>query len=275
MHLIASVCNPTDLCCTNKNCIGPYAPHRIGPYAQPRIDEVVGTCPKSDSNPVCNTKHFLAVMNGLSANDAFMALVNADCAKSSTRMTLAQKIASEFATACAGRMEDARSVPAPGCKRKQAPSTVKRGQVKSRQQTPGQEIRNEITDDASVGQKRKQVPKKIKEDAWFKYVGRGKPDVLCICCRSSVITPFSFHAGHVTSCKQGGATIVENIRPICGACNQSMGTENMRSFVRTHYPSNLAAFDAVRYDSVTVSVKLDTIADRNSTPFHKAWYDAL
>jgi hypothetical protein len=39
-----------------------------------------------------------------------------------------------------------------------------------------------------------------------------------------------------------------------------MGTENMRSFVRTHYPSNLSAFDAVRYDSVTVSVKLDTIA---------------
>jgi hypothetical protein len=208
------------------------------------------------------------MMGGLFANDAFRSLVNADCAKSSTQMTLAQKIALDFATACAGRIQaEAHSSTALGCKRKKAPSrdkshktTVKSGQAKPCQPTQAQAKQNEITDDASTGQKRKQVPKKIKEDAWFKYVGRGKPDVLCICCRSSVITPFSFHAGHVTSCKQGGATIVENIRPICGACNQSMGTENMRSFVRTHYPSNLSAFDAVRYDSVTVSVKLDTIA---------------
>ena len=33
MHRIASVCNQADLFCTNKNSIGPYAPHRIGPYA--------------------------------------------------------------------------------------------------------------------------------------------------------------------------------------------------------------------------------------------------
>jgi hypothetical protein len=201
-------------------------------------------------------------MNGLFANDAFRALVNADCAKSSMRMTLAQKIAFDLATACAGRMDDdAHSAPASGIKRKPAPGTVKRGQAKPTKPAQAQAKRNEIADDASPGQKRKQVPKKVKEDAWFKYVGRGKPDVLCICCRSSVITPFSFHAGHVTSCKKGGVTIVENIRPICGACNQSMGTENMRSFVRTHYPSNLAAFDAARYDSVTVSVQLDAHTD--------------
>ena len=33
----ASVCNPTDLFCTNKNSIGPYAPPRFGPYAPHRI----------------------------------------------------------------------------------------------------------------------------------------------------------------------------------------------------------------------------------------------
>ena len=37
MHRIASVCNQTDLVCTKKNSIGPYAPHRIGPYASRRF----------------------------------------------------------------------------------------------------------------------------------------------------------------------------------------------------------------------------------------------
>ena len=192
-----------------------------------------------------NTRHCNdgPLMGGLFANDAFRSLVNADCAKSSTQMTLAQKIALDFATACAGRIQaEAHSSTALGCKRKKAPSrdkshktTVKSGQAKPCQPTQAQAKQNEITDDASTGQKRKQVPKKIKEDAWFKYVGRGKPDVLCICCRSSVITPFSFHAGHVTSCKQGGATIVENIyAPQTKILEQKLKSE----FYNNFYPPN-------------------------------------
>jgi len=95
--------------------------------------------------------------------------------------------------------------------------------------------------------KRKAVPKKIKDDAWTKYVGK-KNEVLCICCRTSVITPFNFHAGHVVSDYSGGGTTVENIRPICSACNLSMGKRNMGEFVLTHYPKNKPKFDSSNYD---------------------------
>jgi hypothetical protein len=226
-------------------------------------------------------------------NEAFKANVNADFVlKSRKPMTLEHKIAEDFTAACTGRTHatvkpgvqtgpmsvhktnDAHGAfralqceAASGCNRKHAPTKPNQVPAKPNQvpakpnQAPAKPNQaptkpNTISDSVSSGLKRRQVPKKIKEDAWFKYVGRGKPDVLCICCRNSVITPFQFHAGHITSCKNGGATIVENIRPICGACNLSMGAENMRAFVLTYYPSNIAKFDAACYDSVIVSVQL-------------------
>jgi hypothetical protein len=106
-------------------------------------------------------------------------------------------------------------------------------------------------------QKRKGVPKKIKDDAWSKHIGK-KNEVLCICCRTSVITPFSFHAGHVVSDYDGGPTTVDNIRPICSSCNLSMGKRNMCDFVAEHYPKNKTKFEAVIYDS---------IKDEKVTPF--------
>ena len=37
--------------------------------------------------------------------------------------------------------------------------------------------------------------------------------------------------GHVISEKNGGTHEINNLRPICFACNHSMGTENMIDFV--------------------------------------------
>lgn len=93
---------------------------------------------------------------------------------------------------------------------------------------------------------RKSIPKKIREDAWNKYVGN-KNEVLCLCCRTSKITAFTFHAGHVIADAHGGTITVDNIRPICSACNQSMGARNMREFIQTHYPDNIKKFDASEY----------------------------
>jgi hypothetical protein len=39
-----------------------------------------------------------------------------------------------------------------------------------------------------------------------------------------------FHCGHVTAEANGGVTSIENLRPICKACNLSMRTENMEEF---------------------------------------------
>ena len=94
---------------------------------------------------------------------------------------------------------------------------------------------------------KKSIPKKIREDAWNKHVGINKNEVLCLCCRTSKITAFTFHAGHVVSDARGGAITVDNIRPICSECNLSMGARDMREFVHTHYPDNIKKFDASAY----------------------------
>lgn len=94
---------------------------------------------------------------------------------------------------------------------------------------------------------KKSIPKKIREDAWNKHVGINKNEVLCLCCRTSKITAFTFHAGHVVSDARGGAITVDNIRPICSACNLSMGARDMREFVQTHYPDNIKKYDASAY----------------------------
>ncbi len=91
------------------------------------------------------------------------------------------------------------------------------------------------------------VPKKVRDDSWNKYVGTDKGEAPCLCCRTYTISKSEFHAGHVISEAKGGPTTVENIRPICGGCNLSMGTRDMREFIQTHYPKNLADFDTSTY----------------------------
>ena len=86
---------------------------------------------------------------------------------------------------------------------------------------------------------KRKIPKKVKEDAWNKYVGADKSEIPCLCCGTSKITPFTFHAGHVISEANGGHVTVSNIRPICSACNLSMGSRNMPEFIEAHYPKTI------------------------------------
>ena len=46
------------------------------------------------------------------------------------------------------------------------------------------------------------------------------------------LDPFNFECGHVSSCKEGGETTLDNLRPICERCNRSMGAKNMYLFVK-------------------------------------------
>ena len=94
---------------------------------------------------------------------------------------------------------------------------------------------------------RKTIPKKIRDDSWNKYVGTDKGEAPCLCCRTNTISKSGFHAGHVISASNGGLATVENIRPVCGGCNLSMGTRDMREFVQAHYPNNLGDFDTTTY----------------------------
>ena len=40
-----------------------------------------------------------------------------------------------------------------------------------------------------------------------------------------MITPFNFEVGHNIPESKGGATDINNLRPICSKCNRSMGDD--------------------------------------------------
>jgi hypothetical protein len=78
--------------------------------------------------------------------------------------------------------------------------------------------------------KKKSIPKVVKDLSWNKWIGDDIAKAKCLCCNVNEIKMSSFHCGHVIAEANGGSTTVDNLRPICSACNLSMRTENMNTF---------------------------------------------
>ena len=87
---------------------------------------------------------------------------------------------------------------------------------------------------AVVVTKKQAIPKSIKKIVWDTYVGHDIIKHRCLCCKRVTIDNTNFHCGHVISEKDGGTLETGNLRPICAACNHSMGTENMIDFVKKY-----------------------------------------
>tara|TARA_E500000178_G_C17027681_1_gene758879 strand:+ start:2483 stop:3526 length:1044 start_codon:yes stop_codon:yes gene_type:complete len=98
---------------------------------------------------------------------------------------------------------------------------------------------------SSVRDKKQKIPQTKRKIIWEKYMGN-KMRELCFCCKKNEITSFGFHCGHIKSEADGGTMDIDNMRPICGSCNSSMGTQNMKEFMRVHFPKNLSYFDSFK-----------------------------
>lgn len=85
-----------------------------------------------------------------------------------------------------------------------------------------------------MSSKKKSIPKVIKTLSWNTHIGENIGKTKCLCCRVTDITQSTFHAGHVISENNGGKATVDNIKPICQPCNNSMGTKNMNDFIKDH-----------------------------------------
>ena len=83
--------------------------------------------------------------------------------------------------------------------------------------------------------RRKKIPKHIKTLVWNKYMGVDTAQSDCVSCRSVKITNRSFHCGHVIAESKGGDLNINNLRPICEACNGSMGTRSMNEFTQEFF----------------------------------------
>jgi hypothetical protein len=84
------------------------------------------------------------------------------------------------------------------------------------------------------GQRKKSVPKILKDLTWQRWIGDDIAKAKCLCCGINEIKMNSFHCGHVVSEADGGPTTVDNLRPVCATCNLSMRTQNMEKFKGQH-----------------------------------------
>jgi 5-methylcytosine-specific restriction endonuclease McrA len=79
--------------------------------------------------------------------------------------------------------------------------------------------------------KKQSIPKQVRQIVWNHYIGDDIIKHKCLSCKKVTISNTNFDVGHVISEKNGGTHEINNLRPICAACNHSMSSENMVDFV--------------------------------------------
>lgn len=91
----------------------------------------------------------------------------------------------------------------------------------------------------------KVVPKAVRNAVWTKFIPGNK---CCWCCKVEPITVGNFHCGHIQATALGGDMTLPNLRPICGLCNQSMGTTNMMDFIEQYQLWEKTYIDEIQPD---------------------------
>ena len=71
--------------------------------------------------------------------------------------------------------------------------------------------------------KKKPIPKKIKQIVWNKHIGEEQGISKCLCCECKTIFQMDSCCGHIISEYNGCEITIDNLIPICNLCNSSMG----------------------------------------------------
>lgn len=82
-----------------------------------------------------------------------------------------------------------------------------------------------------LANKKKTIPKVLKNSVWDKYIGQDKGIGSCFSCQTNIDSKH-FECGHVIAEQDGGDITLDNLRPVCSLCNKSMGTLNMHDFIQ-------------------------------------------
>ncbi len=84
------------------------------------------------------------------------------------------------------------------------------------------EVNDETKDITPKQNKKKSIPKALREQVWKKYCGEKFSKKCTISWCKNQINVFDFHVGHNIPESKGGETNISNLRPICSRCNLSM-----------------------------------------------------
>lgn len=84
-------------------------------------------------------------------------------------------------------------------------------------------ITDKLPKTIQIQRQKQKITASMRHAVWLNCVGK-KFVAKCSVrwCRSE-ISPFNFEAGHNIPESKGGATSIDNLMPICSACNKSMG----------------------------------------------------
>lgn len=85
---------------------------------------------------------------------------------------------------------------------------------------------------------RARIPKAVRMFVWRREFGDSAAGK-CACCLQSIQIDV-FEAGHIVSCAHGGSCHESNLKPVCAACNRSMGATNMNQFVKRFFDRELS-----------------------------------
>jgi 5-methylcytosine-specific restriction endonuclease McrA len=69
------------------------------------------------------------------------------------------------------------------------------------------------------------IPKALREQVWITWNGKKFSNKCNVNWCENIISVFDFEVGHNVPESKGGATDINNLRPICSKCNRSMGDE--------------------------------------------------
>jgi 5-methylcytosine-specific restriction endonuclease McrA len=108
---------------------------------------------------------------------------------------------------------------------------TKRQEEEKRQKEKEEKEEEETKRQKDDKKKKQSNPKNVRVIIWNHYIGEDIIKHKCLCCKKVTISNTNFDVGHVLSEKNGGTHEINNLRPICFACNHSMGSENMIDFV--------------------------------------------
>lgn len=82
--------------------------------------------------------------------------------------------------------------------------------------------------------KRKAIPKAVKSTLWNMHFTENNAKGDCQVCTKE-IKMNDFEAGHIIAASNGGSDNLDNLLPICGLCNRSMGTQNLNEFKKMYF----------------------------------------
>ena len=87
------------------------------------------------------------------------------------------------------------------------------------------------------------IKKALRTNVWNTYIGDKIRETKCKICNNYKIDTFNYECGHIIAEANGGSIDLDNLLPICGECNKSMGTEDMDLFVKNIYKNNYKTYE--------------------------------